>query len=403
MPTLNQYLQQAPAQSSKAIAQAAKANPQILNLSIGEPDFALPQQVLDAVAAEDLQLAPLLQGLKAYEHSCGALTLRRAIAAWYAQRYGLQIDPEQEILVTHGGMQALNVALLCVTNPGDEVQLSDPGYTLYDRAIHLMGRRVRRYRRAAAEHEFLDFSIAASSQAVLLNSPENPTGYVSSAADWARIQSEVARAGCWLVHDEVYDTLALSRPHQPAWAHAGLRERSLLVNSCSKKFGVPGLRIGWLIAAPEVIALAARVHESMCLSVNPWAQRIATRLLTDPGLSTWCEHNAQTLRERNLYALNALGPASGFAWNRTPRGGMFLFPEVSAIYQNLPAAYAGSDVSASDAVAKYLLQAHEIAVVPGDLYGQAGAGHIRLTNCGDGAVFQRAISRMAEIHKAIWA
>ncbi len=117
MPTLNQYLQQAPAQSSKAIAQAAKANPQILNLSIGEPDFALPQQVLDAVAAEDLQLAPLLQGLKAYEHSCGALTLRRAIAAWYAQRYGLQIDPEQEILVTHGGMQALNVALLCVTNP----------------------------------------------------------------------------------------------------------------------------------------------------------------------------------------------------------------------------------------------------------------------------------------------
>ncbi len=157
-----------------------------------------------------------------------------------------------------------------------------------------------------------------------------------------------------------------------------------------------------LIAAPEVIALAARVHESMCLSVNPWAQRIATRLLTDPGLSTWCEHNAQTLRERNLYALNALGPASGFAWNRTPRGGMFLFPEVSAIYQNLPAAYAGSDVSASDAVAKYLLQAHEIAVVPGDLYGQAGAGHIRLTNCGDGAVFQRAISRMAEIHKAIW-
>lgn len=397
MPSTNHYLASANPVSSKAIAQAARANPAILNLSIGEPDFGPPPHLVEAIGRQAAALPALLAGLKRYEHSRGDPVLRQAIAQWYWRRHRMRIDPEQEIIITHGGMEALNLALLAVTDPGDRVAMSNPGYTMYARALALQGRAMAAMPRPAGGDEYAAALAGANLdgvKALLLNSPENPTGYVLSTEDWAALARAAERADLWVIHDEVYDTMAYTRPHLPARAAAGLGQRSLLINSCSKKFGVPGLRIGWLIGPKEVIDAAARVHECLCLGVSIHAEGIANLLLRDGAMDAWFDAMRADLAQRNAGAVARLHEGLGYQWSRAPQGGMFLFPDVRQLHARLPPAYRRDGAPAGSAVAAYLLAEQQIATVPGSAYGDA-ASHIRLTNCCPAPVFEAAVARLA--------
>lgn len=400
MPNINQFLQRLNPLSSRAISLKAKADPAILNLSMGEPDFGPPPHLLDAFCAEDLNALRVLDAVKRYEHPQGGLALREAIAGWYQRRYGIRIDPEREILVTHGGIEAFNLALLALTNPGDSVAIADPGYTLYQRAVQLASRRSAILARPPGGDEYaqvLQKATALPVQALLINSPENPTGYVMSEADWRAVTRAAVEREMWVIHDEVYDSLAFSRRHLNAWSFPELRKNSVLVNSCSKKFGVPGLRIGWMIGPAQAIAAAARVHESLCLGVNILAENIACRLLNDPHTPAWMTQQSQMLAARNRDALALLGEAQGFQWSRQPMGGMFLFPEVSRLARSLPARWRDGVPDAGSMVANYLLETLEIAAVPGIAYGPASQHHLRLTNCASDSTFRQAIERLATL------
>lgn len=400
MPQINQWLQQLNPLSSRSVSQRAKANPQILNLSMGEPDFGPPPHLLEAFCAEDLNPARFMDAMKRYEHSQGALPLRDAIAAWYQQRYGITVDPEREVLVTHGGIEAFNLALLTLTNPGDSIAIADPSYTLYQRAIQLANRRCHVLPRAPGEDEYVQTlaqNTTRDAQAILLNSPENPTGYVMSEADWRAIAETATQQQQWVIHDEVYDTLSFARRHVNAWCFPALRENSVLVNSCSKKFGVPGLRLGWMIGPAAVIDAASRVHESLCLGVNILSENIACRLLNDHPTRAWMVQQNEMLAARNRSAQAQLGETQGFRWPRQPMGGMFLFPDVSGLAQSLPSRWRDSAPDAGRAVANYLMEELEIATVPGIAYGSASQQHLRLTNCTREATFRQAIERLAAL------
>jgi phosphonopyruvate decarboxylase/aminotransferase len=400
MPTINPELAACEALSSKEISRQARELPDTLDLSIGEPAFDLPRSLLDDIARQDLQGAPFLATATRYEDLRGARVLRQAVADWYAQRYAMTLDPEREILITHGAVEALNLALLCVTAPGERVACADPGYPVYARALRLCGRQAVALRRPLAEHEFAAALMEAplpDCKALLLNSPENPSAYVASSADWQAIASAVEDADCWLIHDEVYDTMAFSRTHRPARQFPALSARSLLVNSCSKKFGMPGLRIGWLIADGAVIDAACKAHECLCLSVGPLAERIAAHLLNDSGAYSWLEVQRQRLQRRNQQAMARLGKEQGFRWLREPMGGMFLFPDVGELYAQLPPAYHDSARTPGAAVADYLLRERRVATVPGALYGAASTQHIRLSNCGTDATFEAALERLSPL------
>lgn len=400
MPKINQWLQKLNPLSSRSISLRAKANPDILNLSMGEPDFGPPPHLLAAFCTEDLNQARFMDAVKRYEHSRGAPALREAIAAWYRQRYGIIIDAEKEILVTHGGIEAFNLALLALTNSGDAITLADPSYTLYQRAIHLANRRCQVLPRSPGEDEYaaaLAQTPALDSQAILINSPENPTGYVMSDADWQAIARTAAEQAQWVIHDEVYDTLAFSRRHINAWCLPALRENSVLINSCSKKFGVPGLRIGWIIGPAAAIEAASRVHESLCLGVNILSENIAYRLLSDRQTQAWMMQQNDMLATRNRHALSLLGDAQGFLWPRRPMGGMFLFPDVSRLASALPARWRENAPDAGSVVANYLMEEIGIAAVPGIAYGPACQHHLRFTNCTDEATFQQAIDRLTSL------
>jgi aspartate/methionine/tyrosine aminotransferase len=396
--SLNPILRGMAIYTSKAISSRAKADPGIANLSFGEPVFGPPEHLLSEIAGEDLSLASFLDAAKRYEDPRGSLSLRRAIAGWYQERYGLEINPEREIMVTHGGVEAITLALLVTTGAHDKVAVSDPSYMLYARTIQTLERQPKRIVRPAGAHGYVEM-LATDGQlsdvkAMIVNSPENPTGYVASMEDWARIETAAAKSGTWILHDEVYDVMDFERPHRPARTVGSLVANSILINSFSKKFGLPGLRIGWMVAPPQVIELAAKAHDYLYLGVNIQYERIAERLLSDRRKADWLGDMVCGLRHRCLTALTTLDADAGYAWPRQPLGAMFLFPDVHGLYQKLPIGYRAPDVPVGDAVARYLIEERKVAVVPGSVYGREGDNHIRLVLCTTNDIFEQAMQRM---------
>jgi aminotransferase len=395
---LNGVLRAMDIYASKAISLKAKADPGIANLSFGEPVFGPPAYLLDKLTREDLSLDVFLDAAKRYEDPRGSLSLRQAISNWYRDRYGLLVDPEREIMVTHGGVEAIVLSLLVTSGAGDTIVVSDPSYQLYTRTILTLERTPRRISRQPAIHEYADCLTDESpfkgAKAFIVNSPENPTGYVASKEDWDRIGAVAAKHGTWVIHDEVYDTMHFDRPHTPARALSGLAENSILINSFSKKFGLPGLRIGWMVAPSHVIDQAAKAHDYLYLGVNIQYERVAERLLNDPRKADWLTEMAADLRKRNRFAVTSLSDQAGYNWSRKPSGAMFLFPDVSGYAERIPQAFRREGEATGNTVARFLLEERKVAVVPGSVYGQQGDNHIRLVLCTPQDVFNAAIERM---------
>lgn len=393
---LNPILTSMDVYASKAISMRAKADPDIANLSFGEPAFGPPEYLLDAIR-EDMTVATFMDAAKRYEGARGSLSLRQAIANWYRNRYGLNFDPEQEIMVTHGGVEAITLALLVTTGTHDQVAITNPSYMLYARTIRTLGRQCKSITRPLGTHEYVemlrDESQVGDVKAMIVNSPENPTGYVASKEDWDRIGAFAARRGLWVIHDEVYDIMNFERLHIPARMVSPLAANSILVNSFSKKFGLPGLRIGWMVASPRIIEMAAKAHDYLYLGVNIQFERIAERLLNDPRKDSWLANVTDCLSRRCATALTALNAAAGYAWPRHPLGAMFLFPNVERLYNAIPMRYRSAGLPVGDAVAAYLFEERKVAVVPGSVYGTEGDNHIRLVLCSPEEVFEQAVAR----------
>lgn len=399
---LNSTLLSLEVYASKAISLEAKKNPDIVGLSFGEPEFGPPEYALEEIEKNDLTLKAFLDAVKRYEDPKGALELRNAIAVWYKQRYGLEVNPDTEIMVTHGGVEAITLALLCTSEVGETIAVTDPSYMLYERTITTLGRKPYSIYRPAGGYEyqklFADQEVLQSNfsqaKALIINSPENPSGYVVDQSEWDHIVDYSNKMGLWLIHDEVYDTMAFERDHLPVTASKALPKYSILINSFSKKFGIPGLRIGWMVANEEVIKLASKIHDYMYLGVNIQYEKIATRLIADKRNEQWLATVAKKIQERVHRAMGVLTEKEGFAWPRKPLGAMFLFPNVRKLYERIPEKYRSKELPVGDAVAQYLLKEKKVAVVPGSVYGAGSSEHIRLVLCSTDKEFDLALERL---------
>ena len=388
--------------ASKAIATRAKSDPEVINLAIGEPEFGPPEHLVERIQAEHLNYPSFLNGVKEYETSRGLRELRYAIAEWYLARYNFQIDPETEILITHGGVEAIALSILCASDPADTILITDPTYMLYRRSIENLGRVAlplarepkSEYLGMVANADALSPSTLSQARALIVNSPENPTGYVISDSEWKALAIFAQEHNLWIIHDEVYDSMALARPHRPARGFLGLTGRSILVNSFSKKFGVPGLRIGWLCAPPALVSLAAKLHDYLYLGVNILFEHVALTLLSDPISNEWLDDKRQMLQSRIEHVMNSLDDDLGYRWGRKPLGGMFAFPDVTSLANTIPRSYRERHQHTGDAVADFLLEEQKVAVVPGSTYGSQGNDCIRLVLCGAEATVHASIGRL---------
>lgn len=397
-PRLNPAVSSLGDYASKRASAEAKAAGNVADLSLGEPFFGPPEYCRNEVIS-DLSWEAVVPAIKSYENGGGLFQLREEISSYYRRRYGIEVNPETEILVTHGGVEAIALALLTLTAPKAQVALTDPTYMLYSRAATALGRTPVAIGRPIAEDEYASAREAGllsleQAEAIIINSPENPTGYVLSSTDWKAIVDAAERSSAWIIHDEVYDTMAFGRNHMPALGIPRLRDRAVVVNSFSKKFGVPGLRIGWLCGPSDVIKAATQVHDYLYLGVNIVAEKIALRMVAHPEADNFLSASAGIINERRIRMISELGEVEGFVWDRPPHGGMFAFPNISGLFASICEA-APVGIVKGDYVARFLRERMNVAVVPGSVYGNSCADHIRFVLCSDATTFDTALERLA--------
>lgn len=404
-PAISTSTTSVPVYTSKAISARVKSDPRIANLAFGEPDFGPPEHLAESIA-KNLAYSAFLGAAKRYEESRGLEQLRVAISEWYLRRYGYRVDPDSEILITHGGVEAITLAILCTSDPGDTILVTDPTYMLYSRSVQTLARVAVPLSRSPDSEYLGALDVLHKSantnftraKALIVNSPENPTGYVINRDEWQSLSLVADVHDLWIIHDEVYDTMSFTRPHLPARCVDGLKQRSILVNSFSKKFGLPGLRIGWLCATPELVSLAAKLHDYLYLGVNIMSEQVAVTLMNDPGADAWLVKQTTMLKERAAIVVDSLGPHNGFSWVRPPLGAMFAFPRIAGVRSQIPPNVLAKHAYLSDAAAEYFLDGRRVAVTPGSIYGCQGNESVRLVLCSPEPVLREAVGRLMTRH-----
>ncbi|PIE07230.1 MAG: aspartate aminotransferase [Rhodobacterales bacterium] len=351
----------------------------VVDLTIGEHDFRTPGQILDAMTAS------ARAGYTGYTAIAGDPGLRAAVAARLAARSGVATGPEN-VFITAGGQAALFAAHAAVLDPGQTGLFIDPFYATYPGTIRATG-GVPVAVTAPAEEGFRPraAAIAAAARAhdarsLLINTPNNPTGAVYSRDTLEEIGTVCVENGLWLISDEVYDSMIWEGEHLSPRALPALAARTLVVGSMSKAYAMTGSRVGWIAGPEEVIGQVINfaVHTTYGL---PGFIQEAARFALDRGALLESEIAAPFRRRRAL----ALGVLAGQDPVRPipAQGAMYLLLDIRA-----------TGLSGQDFALRLLEEAH-IAVMPGESFGTAAAGHVRVALTVDDAVLADALTRLA--------
>ena len=339
----------------------------IISLGVGEPDFAPPW------AARDAAIASLERGQTSYTANRGMAELRERIADDARRRYGLDYGPDEEVLVTSGASEAVDLAFRAFLNPGDSVAVAQPCYISYVPGVQFTGADVIDVPTRAADEfkltrEVLEQSGAADADVLVMCYPNNPTGATMTREE-LRPVAEFAREHDLLVFsDEIYSELSYEHDHASIATLPGMRERTVVFNGFSKAYAMTGLRLGYALAPPEAIEAMNRIHQYTMLSAPTTAQYAAVEALDSCGDEVR-EMRAQYDRRRQ------------FVLSRFEEMGVDCFPAGGAFY-----AFPECPWDDSDAFAEALIEEERVAVVPGNVFGAGGEGHLRVsyaTSLGD--------------------
>lgn len=335
----------------------------LVHLEIGEPDYDTPTHVLDA-ANEAVR-----DGATHYTSNAGIPELRSAIAKKTERDNGVWFDPKSEITVTVGAMEALHLALLTITEPGDEVIIPSPAWPNYETQAILAGGTPVDVPLDAAEGFQLDTDalinqISENTAAVILCSPSNPTGQVLNAADVRAVAEVAADHGAYVIADEVYEGLVYGKAKEAIASQVSDPEMVLSVNSVSKKYAMTGWRLGWLAGAEQVIQAVTKIHESTTACASAPSQHAALEAIS--GVQEPFEEMKASFHERRDYVFSRISAIDGI-WCPKPEGAFYAFVDMRSVNES------------SLEVAESLLYDHGVVVAPGGGFGDAGEGFIRLS------------------------
>jgi len=354
------------AMNDRILAYKAAGN-RVIQLQVGDPDFATPPPVLD-VAFRAMQA-----GLTHYVPSRGTPNLRVAAASKLSRDNGLNYDPETEILVTHGGIHAYYLAMQSILNPGDEVLIPDPSWATHANMVVMLRGCVVRVP-APPENGFIppleawEEALTPKTRAIVLNYPSNPTGAYPSREYMSQLQDFAAEHNLWVVSDEVYENLYYAEKPTSAGAVPGAKERTLLVNSLSKTYAMTGWRVGYLAAPQLVIDNAIKAGQNSITCVAPFVQKAAAFALSDSDVQTAAaEMRAAYARRRELVLSIASESDSGKVLVTPSMGAFYFFLDFRALGLK------------SVEICERLLDEAGVGLVPGSAFGAQGEGFIRMT------------------------
>lgn len=343
----------------------------VIRLEAGEPDLPTPPQV---VAAAQRALA---EGLTGYTPSPGTTELRGAICEWYRDRYAVEVDPDR-VVVTSGSSPALFLALAAVVERGDEVLVADPGYPGYANAVKFLEAECARF--ALLESEGFVYSaerirelVTGRTKAIMVNSPANPTG--------ARVPSEgleqLCSLGPWVISDEIYHEIC----YEPDRCHTALEytDRAFVLNGFSKRYAMPGWRLGWAIIPPECVRAVRNMNQNLFLGASSIAQAAGVVALreTDEEVAA----RREEYRKRRDLLVRRLREI-GFGVPASPPGAFYVFANAKRFCQD------------SVAFATELLEETGVSVTPGVDFGPGSEGYLRLSYTAGTGRIEEAMDRI---------
>ena len=322
----------------------------IIHMEIGEPDFVTPQPVIDA------GIRALAAGYTHYTPAVGLVALRERIAGFYADRYGVSVEPER-IVVTPGASAALQLVMAALVNPGDRVLMADPGYPCNRNFVYLVnGEPVGIPVTAASGYQpslqQVEAHWSQDTAALLVASPSNPTGTLLDADTLQALHDFTSAQGGALVVDEIYHGLVYGESAATALA---VSEDVFVINSFSKYFGMTGWRLGWLVAPLDMVPEIDKLAQNLFLAAPTLAQHAALRAFDADNLAI-LEMRREAFRERRDYLLPALREL-GFEIPVTPAGAFYLYADCSRFTDD------------SYAFSQRLLEEAGVAITPGLDFG----------------------------------
>lgn len=351
------------------------------------------------LATNKISLADIQKLSTKYNNSKGSLELRTKICNMYKKKYSIDICPKEEIILTNGCIEALSLSILSTTEPNDKIVITNPTYTLFSKTISTLNRIPLEIERPAGNNEYANLFLNGNiekTKCFIMNSPENPTGYTSSKADWEAISKFSLKNNTYIVHDEVFGLFDINNKHTPALGAPNLKNKAILVNSFSKMLAAPGIKIGWMIAPKSIIKKAIRYHNYCYLGVNPISEKIANTTLDDQNIFSWIENKKQILQTRRDYLVNTLKLENGYKWPRQPQGGFSLTPNIELLYQKLPEKYKNTKQTKGTAVAKYLFYERNVSVSPACIYGSELNDYIKISITNTEENFLKGASRLCD-------
>lgn len=350
----------------------------VLSLSIGEPDFAAPDKVIDAMKKS------LDAKETSYTGNSGMMELRETISETFEKRYGVKYDPKDEILVTVGVSEGLAMALLAMTEPGDEVLIPDPAYVAYPAAVELAGGKAV-FVPTYPEDDFklsvaaLEKVVTPKTKALVIGYPNNPTGTVMTAEELMPIAEFVKKHDLIVMADEIYCELMYGDAKFTTFAKLpDMRERTIVFNGFSKAHAMTGMRLGYICAPRDGLAPILKLHQYAIMCANTTAQFGGITALKD------CDEEVEAMRQeydrRRQVIYKGLRDIGLPVFE--PKGAFYIFPDIRCMGMK------------SSEFCEKLVQEEKVAVVPGTAFGEQGEGFVRISYATSMETIQEALKRM---------
>ncbi|WP_205427394.1 pyridoxal phosphate-dependent aminotransferase [Halorussus sp. MSC15.2] len=335
---------------------------ELVRLEVGEPDFDTPEHIVDAAADA------AREGATRYTENAGIPPLREAIAETMARESGVEYSPEQ-VTVTTGAMEALSLSMMALAGPGDEVVVPTPAWPNYVNQVQLAGATPVTVPLPAdsgfdLDPERVTDRIGDDTAAVILTSPSNPTGRVYDEDAVAEVVDAAAAHDAYVVADEVYGRLTYDREFRGAASYVDSPENVLTVGSCSKTYAMTGWRLGWLAGPQSVVDAVSHIGESTTACPSSVSQQAALAAFTGPQEPV--ADMKAAFEERRDFVVERVAEMPVVSCPR-PEGAFYAFLDVS----DLP--------GGSFDVAKRLLSERGVVTAPGDGFGDAGEGYLRIS------------------------
>ena len=333
-----------------------------ISLGVGEPEFDTPWHIRDE------GIYSLEKGRTFYTSNAGLMPLREEICNYMKRSQGLTYHPKEEVLITVGGSEAIDIGLRAVLNPGDEVLIPQPSYVSYEPCTILAGgkpviidlKAENEFRLTAQE---LEDACTEKTKVLILPFPNNPTGAIMEKKDLEAIAKVIEKHDLLVMSDEIYGELTYKEKHISIASLPGMKERTILINGFSKAYAMTGWRLGYACGPKEVIAQMTKIHQFAIMCAPTTSQYAAVEALKNGDDDV--AHMKEAYNQRRRFLLHRFKEMGLPCFE--PFGAFYVFPCIKEFGMS------------SDEFATKLLMEEKVAVVPGTAFGDSGEGFLRIS------------------------